>query len=134
MQDVTGNFENVYYKKVTDIEKYILHAIKLFNYLLWNTFRQKPSTDLLKKTQEQVDELVEILHDNVGKALERGEKISDLEVISENLERGASEFKTAAVVVKRNEWRKHMKTKLVFAALCAILLLIIIRKCMIYSD
>lgn len=134
MQDVTGNFENVYYKKVTDIEKYILHAIKLFYYLLWNTFRQKPSTDLLKKTQEQVDELVEILHDNVGKALERGEKISDLEVISENLERGASEFKTAAVVVKRNEWRKHMKTKLVFAALCAILLLIIIGKCMLYSD
>lgn len=34
MQDVTGNFENVYYKKVTDIEKYILHAIKLLNYLL----------------------------------------------------------------------------------------------------
>lgn len=89
---------------------------------------------MLKKTQEQVDELVEILHDNVGKALERGEKLSDLEVISENLERGASEFKTAAVVVKRNEWRKHMKTKLVFTALCAILLLIIIRKCILYND
>lgn len=84
---------------------------------------------MLKKTQEQVDELVEILHDNVGKALEREQKISDLVTISENLEKGASEFKHAAVTVKRKEWRKHMKTKIVIAVLCAIVLLIVIREC-----
>ncbi|XP_065361293.1 vesicle-associated membrane protein 2-like [Calliphora vicina] len=107
MSDTAGIYENVYYKKVKSNEK-------------------EPSKDLLKQTQVQVDELVEILHDNVGKALDRENKLSDLNEISENLEKSASEFKTQAVVVKRKEWRKHMKTKLVFAGLGAILLLIII--------
>ncbi|KAM7356120.1 vesicle-associated membrane protein 3-like [Cochliomyia hominivorax] len=111
MSDTTAIHQNVYYKKIRDIEK-----------------QQQPpaSTDLLKKTQEQVDELVEILHDNVGKALERENKLSDLCEISENLEKSANEFKTQAVVVKRQEWRKRMKTKLVFAGICAFLLIIVI--------
>lgn len=70
--------------------------------------------------------MVEILHENVGKALERENKLSDLQDISESLERRAGEFKKQAVVVKRKEWRKRLKTKLVFAGLLSILFLIII--------
>ncbi|KAI8120929.1 Synaptobrevin [Lucilia cuprina] len=109
MSDTTGIYENVIYKKVKTNEQ-----------------QQQPAKNLLQQTQEQVDELVEILHDNVDKALERENKLSDLNEISENLEKQASEFKTTAVVVKRKEWHKQMKTKLVFAGLGAILLIIII--------
>ncbi|TMW46533.1 hypothetical protein DOY81_008389 [Sarcophaga bullata] len=99
-------YENVYYKKIKP--------------------QEKAPTDLLKQTQEQVEELVEILHDNVDKALERDNKLSELSEISENLEKSASTFKTQAVVVKRNQRWKHMKTKLVFAGVAAVILIIII--------
>lgn len=68
------------------------------------------------------------MHENVGKAMEREHKLSDLNEISERVEKGASEFKTHAVVVKRKEWRKRMKTKLVFAGVFALLFTIIIRE------
>ena len=91
-------------------------------------------TDLLKQTQEQVEELVEILHDNVDKALERDTKLSELNEISENLEKSANAFKTQAVVVKRNQRWKHMKTKLVFAGIAAVIIIIIICEFQILND
>lgn len=80
----------------------------------------------MKKTQEEVEELVVILHNNVDQALERENKISDLNVMSENLEKRASYFKTQAVVVKRKEWRKRRRTKLIYAGICATIIIIII--------
>lgn len=80
----------------------------------------------MRKTQDQVEELVVILHDNVDQAMERDGKISDLNVLSENLEKRASYFKTQAVVVKRKEWRKRRRAKLIYAGICASIIIIII--------
>ncbi|XP_046808664.1 uncharacterized protein LOC111683367 [Lucilia cuprina] len=71
---------------------------------------KSPSREnLLEETQQQVDELVEILFDNVHLALDREHDLSVLNDIGENLERGACDFLNMAAVLKRNLWKKRLK-------------------------
>ncbi|XP_065362539.1 vesicle-associated membrane protein 2-like [Calliphora vicina] len=87
---------------------------------------QDHSKDLLKQTQLQVDELVEILQDTTQQAMNRETKLSHLTEISRDMENNADIFKNHTIDIKRKEWWKHMKTKLVFAGLAALVLIIII--------
>ncbi|KAM7356712.1 synaptobrevin-like isoform 1-T2 [Cochliomyia hominivorax] len=109
MSNKTPIYENVYYAKVPNTEK-----------------QQQKEIKLLQETQEQVEDLVVILRDNVDIALEREHKISDLNVISQNLEKRASTFKFQANVVKRRELKKRRKTKLIYVGIISISIIVII--------
>lgn len=69
---------------------------------------------------------MEILQDTAGEAMKRDNNLSHLTEISLNLENNADEFKRQAIGVKKQQWWKHMKTRLVFAGLFAFFLIILI--------
>ncbi|KAJ8371381.1 hypothetical protein SKAU_G00114090 [Synaphobranchus kaupii] len=77
----------------------------------------------LQKTQNEVDEVVDIMRVNVGKVLERDQKLSDLDDRAEALQAGASQFETNAAKLKRKYWWKNCK---MWAILIAVVLVIII--------
>eukprot|EP00124_Ichthyophonus_hoferi_P000289 Ihof_evm15s10 gene=Ihof_evmTU15s10 len=51
---------------------------------------------LVQNTQSQVDEVVDVMRDNVNKVLERDANLTNLEDRSEQLQDGASRFKTTS--------------------------------------
>ncbi|XP_037819553.1 vesicle-associated membrane protein 3-like [Lucilia sericata] len=75
--------------------------------------KSPPRENVLQETQQQVDELVDILFVNVHRALEREHNLLVLNEIGENLERGACDFLDMAATLKRNMWKKRLKTVLV---------------------
>ena len=77
---------------------------------------------MLRQTQNEVDEVLGIMKENVGKVLERDQKIENLENSSEALRDGASRFETSAKRLKRKMWWKNMK----FMAMLAIVVIAII--------
>ncbi|KAJ8257813.1 hypothetical protein GJAV_G00190010 [Gymnothorax javanicus] len=81
------------------------------------------SSRRLQQTQGQVDEVVDIMRENVGKVLERDQKLSDLDDRAEALQAGASQFETNAARLKRKYWWKNCK---MWAILIAVILIIII--------
>ncbi|XP_073841785.1 vesicle-associated membrane protein 3-like isoform X2 [Musca autumnalis] len=82
--------------------------------------------ELLKQTQQQADEIVEIMYNNVNKVMDRQEKLEDLNATAEQLQQQASTFQTTANKVKREKWWEHMKTKIIIAIILAIILIILI--------
>lgn len=84
--------------------------------------------------QNDVDELVEIVHDNMDQAMQRHGKLKDLNVIAGNLERGAGEFKTSSNEVKRKKWRKYMKARIICMGIAVILIIILIGELYSYDS
>ena len=50
-----------------------------------------------KQVQQQVDEVVGIMHENINKVMERGEKLDSLQTKTEDLQQGALQFKRGAI-------------------------------------
>lgn len=90
------------------------------------THRHNP--ELLQKTKQQADEIVEILYENVSKVMERQEKLEDLNYNAETLEKQASVFKKQAVDVKRKKKWANVKTKIVTGIVILVFVLLIIGK------
>ncbi|VCW83928.1 unnamed protein product [Gulo gulo] len=63
----------------------------------------------LQQTQNQVDEVVDIMRVNVDKVLERDQKLSELDDRADALQAGASQFETSAAKLKRKYWWKNCK-------------------------
>jgi TolA-binding protein len=55
----------------------------------------------IQKVQEQVDEVVHIAKENVGKLLERDERLTDLQTKTEDLEAQSHIFKRQSTNFKR---------------------------------
>ncbi|KAG9337660.1 hypothetical protein JZ751_028297 [Albula glossodonta] len=72
--------------------------------------RGADGTQRLQQTQNQVDEVVDIMRVNVGKVLERDQKLSELDDRAEALQAGASQFETNATKLKRKYWWKNCKS------------------------
>eukprot|EP01132_Coremiostelium_polycephalum_P008494 gene8494-10439_t len=67
------------------------------------------STDKVKQTQQQVDEVTGIMHNAIGSMIENQQKVSSLQEKSENMEKGAQNFKKKTKEVKRLMWCRNMK-------------------------
>ncbi|KAK7820310.1 hypothetical protein U0070_007516 [Myodes glareolus] len=63
----------------------------------------------LQQTQNQVDEVVDIMRVSVDKVLERDEKLSELDDRADGMQAGASQFKSSAAKLKRKYWWKKCK-------------------------
>ncbi|XP_028297998.1 vesicle-associated membrane protein 3-like [Gouania willdenowi] len=85
-----------------------------------------PSNKRLQQTQAQVDEVVDIIRVNVDKALDRDQKLSELDDRADALQAGASQFETSAAKLKRKYWWKNCKMWAILIAVVAIIVLIII--------
>ncbi|XP_068880241.1 vesicle-associated membrane protein 2-like isoform X2 [Aphelocoma coerulescens] len=86
------------------------------------------SNKRLQQTQAQVDEVVDIMRMNVDKVLERDQKLSELDNRADALQAGASQFETSAAKLKRKYWWKNCKMMIILGVVCAVILIIIIRR------
>uniref|UniRef100_A0A2K6SMQ2 Vesicle associated membrane protein 3 n=1 Tax=Saimiri boliviensis boliviensis TaxID=39432 RepID=A0A2K6SMQ2_SAIBB len=80
----------------------------------------------LQQTQNQVDEVVDIMRVNVDKVLERDQKLSELDDRADALQAGASQFETSAAKLKRKYWWKNCKMWAIGITVLVIFIIIII--------
>ncbi|RKO96131.1 hypothetical protein CXG81DRAFT_10193 [Caulochytrium protostelioides] len=53
------------------------------------------------QVQEQVDEVIGIMHNNIEKAMARGERLETLQNKTDDLQQGALQFKRGAVKIRK---------------------------------
>ncbi|XP_047391192.1 vesicle-associated membrane protein 1-like [Sciurus carolinensis] len=82
----------------------------------------------LQQTQAQVEEVVDIMRVNVDKVLERDQKLSELDDRADALQAGASQFESSAAKLKRKYWWKNCKMMIMLGAICAIIVVVIVRR------
>ncbi|KNC74392.1 hypothetical protein SARC_13059 [Sphaeroforma arctica JP610] len=80
----------------------------------------------IQHTQDQVDEVVDIMKDNVNKVLERDQKLTEIEDRSDALKDGASRFQKTSGQVKSKMWWKNLKWTLLIIALIVIVIIVIL--------
>ncbi|XP_053644001.1 vesicle-associated membrane protein 3 isoform X2 [Cherax quadricarinatus] len=78
----------------------------------------------LEQTQQQVNEVVDIMKTNVERIIEREDKLNELDVRANNLTMSASEFQTTSRKLKRKYWWKNLKMMLILG--CVIVLVIVV--------
>ncbi|XP_034500998.1 vesicle-associated membrane protein 1 isoform X3 [Ailuropoda melanoleuca] len=81
----------------------------------------------LQQTQAQVEEVVDIMRVNVDKVLKRDEILSQLDDRADALQVGASQFESSAAKLKRKYWWKNCKMMIMLGAICAIIVVVIVR-------
>lgn len=86
----------------------------------------------MQQTQAQVDEVVGIMRVNVEKVLERDQKLTELDQRADALQHGASQFEQQAGKLKRKQWWANMKMMIIMGVIGAVLLIIIIGKCILH--
>ncbi|XP_038047270.1 vesicle-associated membrane protein 3-like [Patiria miniata] len=84
----------------------------------------------VQKLQAEVDEVAVILHTNVDKLLERGEKLDDLMDHSDDLMAQASSFKTTSKQIKAHyKWKNRLYK--VIGVIVVLLIIAVIVVCII---
>ncbi|KAJ3152744.1 hypothetical protein HDU86_005501 [Geranomyces michiganensis] len=84
------------------------------------------SSNKAAAVQGQVDEVVGIMHQNIEKVMQRGERLESLQNKTDDLQQGALQFKRGATKVRRQMWWKDLKLKIVIAVIVIIILIVII--------
>ncbi|BAF21205.1 vesicle-associated membrane protein 724 [Oryza sativa Japonica Group] len=77
------------------------------------------------KVQAQVSEVKNIMLENIEKTLGRGEKLSELQDKTSDLQSQAQEFKKKGVKIRRKTWLQNMKIKLVVLGILLLLVIIV---------
>ncbi|KAI8144933.1 synaptobrevin-domain-containing protein [Fennellomyces sp. T-0311] len=80
----------------------------------------------VSRVQAQVDEVVNIMQENIDKAMQRGERIDDLRGKTEDLQSTAHHFRRGANQVRKRMWWKDLKWKIIIAVTILVILAIII--------
>lgn len=78
------------------------------------------------RLQGQVDEVIDVMKDNVGKVLERGDRLEDLQDKSENLSTNADLFRVRAKGLKTTMWWRECKMRVILVLVVVVILCIII--------
>ncbi|KAI5126063.1 Vesicle-Associated Membrane Protein 1 [Manis pentadactyla] len=81
----------------------------------------------LQQTQAQVEEVVDMMRVNVDKVLKRDEILSELDDRADALQVEASQFESSAAKLKRKYWWKNCKMMIMLGAICAIVVVVIVR-------
>jgi vesicle-associated membrane protein 4 len=77
------------------------------------------------QVQNQVDEVIGIMHTNIEKVVQRGEKLDTLQNKTEELQNGALSFKKTSTQVKNDMWWKNVKLTLVAVGVVTAICIII---------
>eukprot|EP01147_Barroeca_monosierra_P002643 gene2643-5545_t len=78
--------------------------------------------------RKEVDEAVDVMRKNIGKVLDRGGKLDDLEDKSDELMRGAYAFQRDSRKLTRQLWWKRTKARIIFGLIALGIIVVIIRK------
>ncbi|KAJ3323551.1 hypothetical protein HDV06_001575 [Boothiomyces sp. JEL0866] len=76
------------------------------------------------EVQQQVNEVIGIMHTNIDKVVQRGEKLEKLEAQTQELQNGALSFKKSSVQVKNEIWWKNMKLMAIVGGVAGIIITI----------
>ncbi|KAJ8408642.1 hypothetical protein AAFF_G00252770 [Aldrovandia affinis] len=80
----------------------------------------------LQQVQQTVDEVTVIMHDNLNKAEERSEKMTDLEGRAELLRQKSKKFNKNTTKVKQKMWWENFRMKVLLGAIAVLLVLAVI--------
>ncbi|XP_064077536.1 vesicle-associated membrane protein 4-like isoform X1 [Macrobrachium nipponense] len=83
------------------------------------------ATDKMKDVRVQIAEVTDVMRDNVGRLLERGDQLDTLQDRSENLATTSDQFLTSATRLRRNVWWQNTRVK-VFIFIIAIIIILLI--------
>jgi vesicle-associated membrane protein 4 len=79
-----------------------------------------------QQVQKEVDDVIGIMHTNIEKVVQRGEKLESLQSKTDDLQQGALQFKRGATTIRRQMWWKDLKFKIMIGIIFFVILAIII--------
>ncbi len=84
------------------------------------------SDDRLSGLQRQVREVTDVMRDNVGRMLDRGDRLDDLQARSEGLDVASGEFMAHSTRLRKRMWWQNTRAKLAVGGSVALVVVIII--------
>ncbi|CAF1115642.1 unnamed protein product [Adineta steineri] len=90
-----------------------------------DSVRYTPSPRL-QGLQNQVDEVTDVMRNNIGIALKRGEALDQLEQKAENLTSETERFSYRSKQLKKKYWWKNLRMWIILGIVVAIIIIIII--------
>lgn len=85
-------------------------------------FYSDPKNDKINKIKTEISQVKDVMIDNIEKLLERGDKIDNLIVKTEGLEKQSTQFKSNATTLKN---KMFLKKILMYVAIAVVILLVI---------
>merc|ERR1712088_555769 len=79
----------------------------------------------MEAAQAQVQEVVGVMKNNIGKVLERDSKLSDLDKRASTLEASSSMFQQSSRKLRKKYWWQNMKMKMWLGG-CSVVILIVL--------
>ncbi|KAK7067220.1 Vesicle-associated membrane protein 4 [Halocaridina rubra] len=83
------------------------------------------ASDRLKDVRVQIEEVTDVMRDNVGRLLERGDQLDNLQDRSEGLATTSDQFRTSATRLRRNMWWQNTRAKICIGIAVTVILLLI---------
>lgn len=80
---------------------------------------------MLDQTQQQVNEVADIMRSNIQKVVDRGHRLSELDRRADDLQEGSKMFKEQAHKVRKKYWWKNRKMMIIMVAVGVIILFVI---------
>lgn len=80
----------------------------------------------LSRIQGQVSEVVGVMQNNISKVMERGDRLEDLSIKSDELSSHSDMFRSNASTLRKQMWWKECKMRIFLAVIIVVILLIII--------
>ena len=131
LQDIKQRFLNTYGTRAKTAIAFAFNAE--FQRVLqaqmdrYNTENENdPSNKKIKQVSEQINQVKDVMIKNIDKVLERDERIELLVDRTEELDQHAFRFKSSSSSLKKQLWWKNLKTTLVMASVCLLILYIIL--------
>ncbi|XP_028661225.1 vesicle-associated membrane protein 8 [Erpetoichthys calabaricus] len=88
--------------------------------------RTNPGSDKLDNLNSQVNDVKDILKDNIGKVLDRGERLDDLIGKTDELQATAESFQRTSTKIARKMWWRNKKMIIILVIVVLIILIVII--------
>ncbi|XP_066976105.1 vesicle-associated membrane protein 2-like [Macrobrachium rosenbergii] len=85
-----------------------------------------PASGHLKTTQEEVDEVADIMKNNLIGIMERGENLEVLEEKATHLSTAAAQFEKSACRLKKKYWWENRKLKIIIGTTVVLVIAIIV--------
>ena len=89
-------------------------------------FSNNPSADRIQKVRQELNEVKDILTDDIGKLLDRGEKMHLLVEKTEDLSMGATQFRQRSTQLKRHMCVKSCKMTIILIIVILVIFFIIL--------
>lgn len=89
-----------------------------------NAYKQSPNK--LNKVKNELEGVINTMKTNIGKVIDRGDRLEDLEAKSESFEMSAFQFKSTSTKLQNRMWWHNFKMKAIFGCIVVAVVIIII--------